>query len=364
MKIFFAHPPAAQREGGLDRAISGWRSALMGLGHLVLPAPAIRTWPGTEPHGTVLHLHGLWQRDHFVMAKKCMQKGIPTIVSPHGMLEPWPFRHKWWKKWPYFLWRERAYLSSVNCLLATSELERSNLQQFFPKQRIEVLPLGHGDIAVPDVAPNYEVAREELGWETDEWVILFLSRIHPKKGLDLLIKALATHPELWPPHIRLVIVGTGADSYRLQLQRLCRKLAAHLPRIEWIGECRGRQKWLHYQAADLFCLPSYSENFGYVILEACQAGTPVLTTTATPWSILEREGYGWLVSPTVAGIVGGLGNFFLRGRFTYQERVRLSDWANKGFSWDKLAPEYISLYESLTPPSKKLSRRITDSQVE
>jgi glycosyltransferase involved in cell wall biosynthesis len=346
VKIFFAQPPAAQREGGLDRAIIGWRQALMLAGQHVVPAPHVRSWPGNEPPGTILHLHGLWQRDHSVMAKKCALRGIPTVVSPHGMLEPWSLRHKWWKKWPYFIWRERSYLANATCLLATSEMEQHNIQALFPKQRIAVLPLGVDDIK----KPAYAEARDLLGWEKDEWVILFLSRIHPKKGLDLLIKALAARPDLWPARVRLVIAGTGADSYRIQLHRLCAKLAGKLPHIDWIGETRGRQKWLYYQGADLFCLPSYSENFGYVILEACQAGTPVLTGIATPWEMLEKAGRGWVVTPSVAGIIGGLGKFFLRGRFSEQERNSLSHWANQSYAWDRLAPEYVSLYQSLPRP--------------
>src|SRR4029434_11266956 len=112
---------------------------------------------------------------------------------------------------------------------------------------------------------------------------------------DLLLDALAT-TEL-PPETRLVIVGGGEPAYVHSLRSAANSLATRLPRIDWIGEIWGDARWPYLQGADLFCLPSHSENFGLTLLEACQVGTPVLTTTATPWGEWLRSDLVFIAEP-------------------------------------------------------------------
>jgi len=145
------------------------------------------------------------------------------------MLEPWAWRHKWWKKWPYFHLVEKRFLTRASALLATAAPEAERLRKFIPRQRIEALPLG----MTSDARPDYENARQLLGWAPEERVLLYLSRIHVKKGLDLLLRALAATP--LPEPARLVIVGDGEPGYVRALQQLAAKHFATLPPIEWKG---------------------------------------------------------------------------------------------------------------------------------
>ncbi|MEP6671914.1 MAG: glycosyltransferase, partial [Chthoniobacter sp.] len=263
MKLVFCVPPAEQRIGGLDSAIQSLRRALT---HSGIPvADALPSEPDSE---TLVHFHGLWQPAHDRLAKQCVARGIPYVVSPHGMLEPWAWRHKWWKKWPYFHLVEKAHLTRARALLATADPEARRLEKFVLRQRIETLPLGLTGQAQPD----YEAARQRLSWKPEEHVLLFLSRIHVKKGLDLLLEALATTS--LPKDVRLVIVGDGEPSYVRSLQHFAREHAATLPPIEWAGAVWSDARWPYFQGADLFCLPTHSENFGLAVLEACQVGTP------------------------------------------------------------------------------------------
>jgi len=196
MKVAFFTPPPEQRVGGLDAAIDSLRVALNRRGIEVtddLPA-------GIESE-TVAHFHGLWQYAHTKTARTCLARGVPYVVSPHGMLEPWAWRHKLWKKWPYFHLVEKGHLQRGGAVLATAPAEAERLRAFVPKQRIETLPLG----LTGEARPGYDSARQQLDWAPAERVLLFLSRIHPKKGLDLLLEALAGMN--LPEPARLVIVG-------------------------------------------------------------------------------------------------------------------------------------------------------------
>ncbi len=130
---------------------------------------------------------------------------------------------------------------------------------------------------------------------------LFLSRIHPVKGLHLLVEALRL---LRPTGWKFIISGEGG-SYTAEVQRLIRTAGlAHL--FEFPGALYGERKWQYYRNADLFLLPSLTENFGIVVLEALACETPVLATTGTPWPELLRYGCGWWVESNVAGIARGL----------------------------------------------------------
>ena len=337
MKVLFFTPPAEQRIGGLDAAITGLRGALERRGIEVgeeVPA---------HGEGCVAHFHGLWQMCHARLAHACRARGIPCVISPHGMLEPWAWRHKRWKKWPYFHLVEKRHLARAQAVLATAAQEAGRLRGFLPGQRIETLPLGLTGGAKPD----YHNARGQLGWAEDERVLLFLSRIHVKKGLDLLLRALATMEH--PAPARLVIVGEGEPAYVAELQRFAQKHAGTLPRLAWVGPLWGEARWKYFQGADLFCLPTHSANFGLAVLEACQVGTPVLTTVETPWAEELAGGRGYICAPRVDDVRRELARFFASARPTQDARTALAEWAWGRYHWDTLAGRYVDFYRTLMP---------------
>ena len=336
MKVLFFTPPAEQRIGGLDAAIDGLRGALERRGIEVgdeLPA---------DGGACAAHFHGLWQPAHARLARACRARGIPCVVSPHGMLEPWAWRHKRWKKWPYFHLVEKRHLTRASAVLATAAQEAGRLRGMLPGQRIETLPLGMTGGAKPD----YQRARGHLGWTDDERVLLFLSRIHVKKGLDLLLRALASM-ELSAPS-RLVIVGDGEPGYVAQLRRFAEENSRALPRIDWVGAVWGEERWKYFQGADLFCLPTHSENFGLAVLEACQVGTPVLTTVETPWAEELAGGRGFICAPQSDEVRRELARFFFAERGTPEARAALAEWARTRFHWDALVERYVDFYRSLS----------------
>jgi glycosyltransferase involved in cell wall biosynthesis len=334
MKIHFYQPSAEQRLGGLDAAIIALRSALQVQGHEVSLDPA-----RGESLADVVHFHGLWQRSFRSIAAECRRRRIPYVVSPHGMLEEWAWRHKWWKKFPYWHVVEKRWIKKSARLFATSSSEASRLAQFVPDVPCTVLPLG----LTSDAGPNYDASRRHLGWPPDENVLVFLSRIHPKKGLDLLLAALTKAANV-PAKCRLVIVGPEEDAaYSARCRNFATENKGRLPLIEWAGAVWGEKRWTYLQGADLFCLPTHSENFGLAVLEACQVGTPVLTTTATPWAtILPAQG-GYIAKPEVESLTIEMERYF-RSAAQPEKRAKLAKWTHDQYDWSVLCPQYSSIY--------------------
>src|SRR2546423_6144302 len=248
------------------------------------------------------------------------------------MLEPWAWKHKRWKKWPYFQFFEKRHLAGARRLIATSDAEANNLRALLPSSHCAVVPLG---LTSASKGPDYQRAREALGWNDSEQIILFLSRIHTKKGLHLLLGALARiGPEL-TQSARLVIVGGGEHAYVRKLKRFHAHNRSRLPRIDWIGEVWTDEKWMYLQGADLFCLPSYSENFGLAILEALQVGTRVLTTNQTPWGTFLSSDAGHVVDPTQEAIASALMEQLTKATpWSLRQRDSLAEKIHRKFSWD------------------------------
>ena len=338
--LYFYEPPDKKKVGGLDAAIQDLRRALQKRGivvHINEPLP-----PGAGV-GDVVHFHGLWETAHLRIARECRRRGVPYVVSPHGMLEPWAWKHKWWKKRPYFAFLERPRLERARALLATSQNEATQLRKFFPRQDVHIIPLGLTGTA----RPAYAAARASLGWRDEEWVLLFLSRIHPKKGLDILLQSLVEGKIFVPSNTRLVIVGDGDREYLRELRQYCSTRADVLPRIDWVGAIWGEERWPYFQGADLFCLTTHSENFGLAILDACQVGTPVLTTDTTPWAEELAYGRGYITKPSVPQVTGILETIFSEGRTSNEKREALALWAWQKFDWINIAEEYAAFYDSL-----------------
>jgi len=342
MMVHFYQPPVRKIVGGLDRAITNLREFLVQSGIRVHTNSALPRVSRQSPP-TIVHFHALWEPIHSWLSWRCRRRGIPYIVSPHGMLEPWAWQHKNWKKRPYYQLLEKYHLIGARALLASGQLEADHLQSFFPGARIEAIPLGLSG----EAKPNYFPARSKLGWTNDETVLLFLSRIHKKKGLDLLLQALVLMGSDIPAGVRLVIVGDGAPNYVNRLRDYVRDQRSALPRIEWVGEVWSQHKWHYFQGADLFCLPTHSENFGLAIGEACQVGTPVLSTPNTPWGQWLPEQGCFIVDLNLDHLQMALRKFFRQGKWSEQRRKQLSEWTWGNFNWQMIGPRYLRLYERL-----------------
>ena len=175
--------------------------------------------------------------------------------------------------------------------------------------------------------------------------LLFLGRIHPIKGLDMLLpawKAVQAHFLGW----QLRIVGPDNRGYLDKVKRLAEQL--HLERVEFAGPLYGDNKFKAYRQADLFVLPSYTENFGVAVAEALASGTPAIVTKGAPWAGLKTQGAGWWVETSVEALVESLEVALSQTPAQLDKMGRNGrDWMMNDYSWQGIGQEYSNLYSWL-----------------
>lgn len=285
----------------------------------------------------ILHDNGIWLPHNHAAARLAAREGIPRIVSLRGMLEPWAFQHKRWKKRLAWVLYQRSDLAGARCLHVTSESERRNAEARALGTSVRLIDNG---VDVPerselDGAPRFEHARRAM---------LFVGRIYPVKGLPLLVEAWSrVRPTGWVVRI----VGPDEGGHRAELVEQIR--AAGLEHdFEFVGERLGEELLAERKSAELAVAPSHTENFGLAIAEALAAGQPVLTTQGTPWSRLEDERCGWWAPLDADGIARAL----RAAVATPPEELRAMGqrgraWMRREFGWERVARDFIALYREL-----------------
>lgn len=282
----------------------------------------------------VVHDHGIWLPFHHRLARLAQAREIPRVVSIHGMLDRWCFEHKPFKK--RIAWRlyQRADLQSAAAHHVTALPEKENVERFALRVPVELIPLGVD-------LPAAELAARRPRSGPDRRVAAYLGRLHPVKGLPLLLEAWATvRPENW----ELRIAGPNEAGHRQVLERIVSELDLRVA-VSFVGAVTGAEKEAFLSAADLFVLPSRSESFGLSIAEALSYAVPVLTTTATPWSVLDSAGCGWSVDPDVSGVTKGLADATSCLEDELRQMGRIGrDWVECHLQWGDVADQFVSLY--------------------
>lgn len=239
-------------------------------------------------NGDVFHLHNLWTPNLHWTARSCRKNGIPYLISPRGTLEPWPLSQKKLKKKLSWLLYQKKDLMKASCIHATSEAEAYNIRNLGIRTPIAIIPNGINVENYPYLKTDNDINK----------TILFLSRVSSKKGVETLIKVWKSIPDQIKNNWVLRIVGEGDkgldDSYYLSIKKLIRDSELSNS-VVLAGPKYGIDKINEYKNANLFVLPTYSENFGMVIAEAMVSGVPVITTSGTPWKILNDKKIGWWI---------------------------------------------------------------------
>jgi glycosyltransferase involved in cell wall biosynthesis len=256
------------------------------------------------PRYDIVVVNGIWAYHSFGTWLALRKSGTPYVVFTHGMLDPWfkrqyPMKHL--KKCLYWPWSEYRVLRDASAVLFTSEEEKLLARESFPLYRCNEITVGNGT-SVMEGSPEIQVRAflERFPDLRGKRLALFMGRIHPKKGCDLLIQAFARTLAAIPDW-HLVVAGPDAAGWKAELLRQSKSLSIS-ERITWTGMLSGTEKWGALMASEIFLLPSHQENFGLVVAEALACGLPTLISNKVNiWREVVEAGAGLVAQDDVDG---------------------------------------------------------------
>ena len=300
----------------------------------------------------IIHGQCIWEPLFHQMRLVAEKFNIPYILTPRGTLEPWSLQQKKWKKKiARWLYQDRD-LRRCACIYATAEMEAMNIRKLGFMNPISIIPNGI-DIS------NYPCRKDKSKIKKQ---ILFLSRIHEKKGIEVLIQAFnkLCNEYCEAKDWSVVIVGNGEANYINQLKHFVETLGLQNS-IHILPPAFGEAKIELYQESSVFCLPSYSENFGMVVAEAMSCGVPSITTNGTPWQLLngdvctmganldclgEEKRIGWCIDLDVDNLKNTLHEvIFMPDSELYAMGQKASLVVNENFNYENVAKKNKLLYE-------------------
>jgi glycosyltransferase involved in cell wall biosynthesis len=378
MKVSYVAASVSRRAGGVFDATLGLAQAVARLGHEVnvvgvsdeaTSNDAWRWQPvnlstcepvgprafGYAPHiagvirattPDVIHSHGLWMYTSLVSKHVAMSCRVPYVVTPHGMLEEWAMRNSIVKKriayWAY----ERRNLRKASCIHALCEAEATSIRKLGFRNPVCVIPNG--------VQPTSGKVGDSLSWISErvrgKRILLYLGRLHPKKGLHLLLQAWAqVDPATW----HLVIAGWSQGGFEQQLRSQARNLGLE-DSVSFVGPQFDAQKVATFAAAHAFVLPSYSEGLPMVVLEAWERQLPVLLTHACNLATGVERGAALCVNTTVDDLARGLKSLLTMSDSARSAMGAAGQRLVQGvYHWDHVAQSMDSVYRWLRGDGQK-----------
>ena len=317
------------------------------------PKASRALWELASTELDVIHNHGLWMLPNLYARQSALKNHLPLVISTHGMLNSWSIKFHHLKKCIAWLLYEYKNLLSATVFHATSFEEFLAIRSLGFKQPIAIIPNG------------VEVYDHTLKFDQDIFInifpelknkkcLLFMSRIHPKKGIKNLLLTWELLSKIFDDW-HLVIAGPDTLGYQTQLERLAQELGLK-ERVTFTGMLSAQKKKAAFANADLFVLPTYSENFGMVIAEALAYGVPVITTKSAPWEDLLTYECGWWIENTRSKLKNSL-----------TEAMQLSDQERQAmglkgrnlvltkYSWESITQDMSRVYQWIArgdkPPS-------------
>jgi len=335
VRILHILPSLDPRGGGPMEALSNYGQCVRALGHSVevlslddpasafLPLypltataigpsvggyaynPRLVPWLTTRARDyDVIFIHGLWQYHAFGAWRVLHDLKLPYFVLPHGMLDPWfkttyPLKHL--KKFLYWHWADYRVLRDARAVLFTSEEERRLARLSFSRYTAREVVINYGTKSPPQDAQalreRFLQSRPDLQGKR---ILLFLSRIHEKKGCDLLIKAYA-RVAAQDRRLHLMVAGPDKTALVPRLRQMAQELGVAAS-ISFPGMLQADDKWGAFHASDAFVLPSHQENFGVAVAEALGCRLPVLISDKVNiWREVQQDGCGFVAPDTVEG---------------------------------------------------------------
>ena len=280
----------------------------------------------------IIHNHSLWMAPNIYAGLVAKLKKIPLINAPRGTMSAKALSRSSWKKSIVKILGQNLALKQTNCFHVTAEHEYMDVKKLFLSHPISIIPNG---VDIPSLINDEKKNKHRT--------LLFLGRIHPIKGIENLINAwgeLEIHFKDW----KLDILGIGNKEYLDKLIKLIRKKG--LQRVVIKDPVYGADKHVIYQKANLYVLPSFSENFGMTVAESLANATPVITTNATPWKDLDIKNAGWCIDVGVKELKEVLEEALVKSTYDLSQMgVNGREWMKMNYSWDSIADEMVNTYK-------------------
>lgn len=295
-------------------------------------APQLTKWLRENKNNyDAIIVDGLWQYHGRAAHMALADTDTPYYVFTHGMLDPWfkktyPLKHL--KKWLYWPWAEYRTLRDARAVIFTCEEERLLARNSFWLYKVREEISSYGTVAPPTNDMLSEAFLEKFPELVNKRLVLYLSRIHEKKGCDLLLEAFARISKI-DESLHLIMAGPDQSGWVAKLKMQAEELGIS-NRISWLGMLRGSDKWGAYYASEVFCLPSHQENFGIVVAEALACGKPVLISNKVNiWREIEHDEAGFVADDSVDGTEANLRNWLA---LSDQQYLAMCDRAKQSFS--------------------------------
>jgi Glycosyltransferase len=287
----------------------------------------------------IIHSHSLWMAPNIYTYTAGKSGGCKLVVSPRGTLSDWALSHsKWKKKMVWHLLGQKSALFHADLLMATSENEYQEIRRVGLRQPVAIIQNG---IDIPASIPKKKSTRK----------LLFLSRIHRKKGIDLLLKGWRKVQDRFPDW-QLIVAGPLDSPYATEVQSLAGELQCR--DCFFPGEVRGEEKWRLLEDSECLILPTFSENFGMVVAEALAHGTAVACSKNAPWEGVPIHKAGWWFELEDESICRCLEEIMSQ---TSEQLTALGQnghaWMKEEFSWNEVARKTLAAYQWLVAHENK-----------
>lgn len=296
-------------------------------------SPEMRRWLTEQAKSRsvkIIHNHSLWMMPNVYPGIVARQHNVPLVISPRGTLSVWARQRGSVVKRLFWPLVQKPALAATVCFHATAESEYDDIRRLGFRQPVAIVPNG---VDIPTAMSKHD---------GNSRVLLFLGRVHPKKGLDMLLPAWQAVQDRFPDW-RLLIVGPDNDGYLNKMRQLAADL--RLKRTEFMGALKGSQKWEAYQHAELFVLPTYSENFGMTVAESLAAGVPAIVSKGAPWAGLMKNKAGWWIDIGLDPLVNCLKEALALPPHTLKEMGQQGrSWMVEEFSWRRLGQQMSETY--------------------
>ena len=295
----------------------------------------------------IAHIHALFSPVSTAAATVVRWRGLPYVMRPLGTLDPADLQKKRWLKYGYGTLLEKPNLAGAAAVHFTSALEASVSHRFGAKTHDWVIPLGV-EIQREQSQAQREKTLRRLGIPTDKPLLLYLSRLAPKKGLDILLPALE---QLAAEGVGFHFVLAGSNPQDVDYERRVWDRVAQsplAPRTTRTGFVSGPEKAALLQTADVFVLPSYYENFGLAVAEAMAAGRPVVISKGVYiWPDIADSDTGWVCDLTANSLAHALRQALTCPKIRQRKGENARNYAIRHYNWDTIAEQTLGAYQDL-----------------